>query len=616
MRTLTDFRPDLGSFFDISPELLCVSTMDGLFLRVNRTWAVTFGYPPEAMAGHDFRDFVHPDDIAKGQNALRQLAETGELLGFVDRYRCQDGSYRHLEWFARTDGTMIFASARDITERITTEQALANSRELLHLTLLSVGDGVIVTDPQGRISLINRTAEQLTGWTEAEATGHPLDEVFAISAPMLTGQTNAADLSEPFEAVTNAHAEIAVRNAPSIDIEYSLSPIFSGSGQFSGSILVFRDITQRSEQLSQIRYLSYHDALTGLYNRRFLEEEMRRLGTGRSLPVSVIMGDVNQLKLVNDAFGHDKGDELLTKAAQAIQRGCRAEDLVSRWGGDEFLIYLPGTDAAAAEQIIHRIEELCTHEHVNSIPLSIAFGTATQTTMSESIAETLRLAEDRMYRNKTINSGRSREDLVEDIASSLYARAPGERRHARRVSLLCRQMAQALGMDSARTQLLTTAGLMHDIGKVAVASDILDKAGTLTGEEWVRIRQHAEVGFRIVSTAHALAGIGSAILAHHERWDGTGYPSGIKWQAIPFEARILALADSYATMTSPQPYRGRMSHEQAVAEIRRNAGTQFDPELVETFLAKVAPDMPQARRSRAGRADAGPASPAAGTARR
>lgn len=582
-----------GDFFNISPELLAVVSFNGRFLQVNPAWQAVLGFAPAEMANRPLLDFLHPDDQARGRDMLQRLQSGSQVIGHIDRYRCKDRNYRCLEWFCHTDGAKIFAAARDVTDRIQAETAMDSSRELLRLTLLSVGDGVIVTDPEGRISLFNRTAERLTGWSVAEATGRPLESVFSIIDPhvaarpgMIAEPAGTADLAAR-SPVVNANGEIAVRGGLAVEVEYSLSQIIDDSGRFNGTILVFRDITQRNEQLSQIKYLSYHDPLTGLYNRRFLEEEMRRLGTGRNLPVSIIMGDVNRLKLVNDAFGHEKGDELICKAAQAIQKGCRVEDLVSRWGGDEFLIYLPKTDQEAAALIIERIAEMCASESVHSIPVSIAFGSATQTSAGESIGDIIRHAEDRMYNCKALNGERARDDIVNSIIATLYARIPGEERHAKRVSLLCRKMAQVLSLDEEESRLLMTAGLMHDIGKVAVSDEILDKPGELTDEEWDKIRQHTEVGCRIVSSAHEMIGVGSTILAHHERWDGKGYPRGIKWHEIPFAARIVALADSYVAMTSSQPYRDRMTRDQAIAEIRRNAGTQFDPELAETFIEKV-----------------------------
>jgi diguanylate cyclase (GGDEF)-like protein/PAS domain S-box-containing protein/putative nucleotidyltransferase with HDIG domain len=350
---------------------------------------------------------------------------------------------------------------------------------------------------------------------------------------------------------------------------------------------IARDITLRKLYEEKIEFLSYHDVMTGLFNRRFLEEEIKRVNTARNLPISIIMGDVNQLKLVNDAFGHEKGDELIKKAANAIMKGCRSEDLVARWGGDEFLICLPRTDTSEAVTIVNRILDLCADEEVNAIPVSISFGIGTKASMDEEIMETLRMAEEAMYIRKALDRKSVRGDVLNAVTSVFYHREPAEEKHANDVSALCRKMAKVLGLDPEEVNKLALGGLMHDIGKIAISTQILEKPEALSEAEWVEMRQHPEVGQRVISSVQDMVEVGNAILSHHERWNGNGYPNGIKWEEIPLFSRIIALADSYSTMTSVKTYRPKLSRDEAIAEIRRNEGSQFDPELAEIFIQKV-----------------------------
>ncbi|MHB8125219.1 MAG: HD domain-containing phosphohydrolase [Desulfitobacteriaceae bacterium] len=349
----------------------------------------------------------------------------------------------------------------------------------------------------------------------------------------------------------------------------------------------FHDITNRKKAEEEILYLSYHDKLTGLYNRRFYEEEIKRLDTERNLPISIIIGDVNGLKLVNDAFGHDKGDELLQKAAAAIQSACRTDDIVARWGGDEFVILLPKTESEEVEEIINRIKKHYSNLSVNALSVSISFGSDTKRKADEEILKVLKSAEDYMYKHKIIENEGMRGNSINTIINTLHEKNRREEQHSKRVSEVCQKIGRAIGLSEIEVSKLKVVGLLHDIGKIAIEEGILNKPGKLTEQEWKKIKQHPDIGYRILSTSYDMLELADCILAHHERWDGTGYPKGLKGEAITRIARIIALADSYDAMTSERPYRNAMTEEEVIIEIRKNAGTQFDPEIARIFVEKV-----------------------------
>ncbi|MGI6631005.1 MAG: HD domain-containing phosphohydrolase [Bacillota bacterium] len=337
----------------------------------------------------------------------------------------------------------------------------------------------------------------------------------------------------------------------------------------------------------EIKYLSYHDKLTGLKNRRFFEEEITRMDTERNLPISIIMGDVNGLKLINDAFGHSKGDELLQKAAAVMKRTCRKDDLVARWGGDEFVIFLPRTEQEEAEQIVNRIKQLNFGEHINSLKISVSFGWATKKHVDEDLFKVLQYAEDHMYKNKIVEDQSNRDKSIKTIINTLHEKNPREEQHSKRSSEICRKIGKALGLSESEISKLEAVALLHDIGKIAINEGILNKPGKLKEQEWDEIRKHPEIGYRILNTSYEFSELADCILAHHERWDGRGYPQGLKGENIPLISRIIAIADSYDAMTSDRPYRKALSIERAVLEIIKNSGTQFDPEIAKLFIEKV-----------------------------
>lgn len=351
--------------------------------------------------------------------------------------------------------------------------------------------------------------------------------------------------------------------------------------QRTASLMEANDRLKR--EIEENRIITYHDSLTGLYNRRFFEEELKRLDVPRNLPLSIIMGDVNGLKLVNDAFGHEKGDELLRKAAAAILSACRKDDIVARWGGDEFVILLPKTSSVDAEDIVNRMRASHADEHVNAVRVSLSYGWETKTSPDEGIPHLLKRAEDYMYKHKIIENEGLRSNAITTIIRTLHEKNPREEQHSKRVSDICRQLALEIGLSPMEVSRFKLVGLLHDIGKIGIDERILNKPSQLSEQEIREIRRHPDIGYRILSTSAEMQELADCILAHHERWDGRGYPKGLCGEQIPLVSRIISLADSFDAMTSERPYRSAMTVEAAVDEIRRCAGTQFDPRLAMRF---------------------------------
>ena len=419
----------------------------------------------------------------------------------------------------------------EMSERRHIEKQVFDEKERFKATLVSAGNGVISTDQQGQVEFLNKVAEQLTGWTHEEAYGKTFNEVFNTINEFAREKgenlvQTILDSGEQF--VQDNHKILISKDGTERPIEENAAPIQDEEGKINGVVLVFRDYTEAKERQNNIEYLSYRDQLTGLYNRRFYEEELKRLNTERNLPISIIMGDVNGLKLVNDAFGHEQGDEFLLKSAAAIRRACRTEDIVARWGGDEFVILLPKTKTEEAGIIVKRIKELYSNEHVNGVRVSIAFGWETKTKPDEDILKVLNNAEDHMYKHKIIENEGRKERTIKAIIHTLHEKNPREEKHSQRVSEICQHIGQAIGFSEIELGKLKDVGLFHDIGKIAIRAKILNKPGKLTGQERAEIERHPDIGFRILNPSHEMSQVADCIVAHHERWDGKGYPKGLK----------------------------------------------------------------------------------------
>ena len=299
------------------------------------------------------------------------------------------------------------------------------------------------------------------------------------------------------------------------------------------------------------------------------------------------MGDVNGLKLINDSFGHAMGDELLRKVAEVIKNECRADDIIARLGGDEFVIILHETDAFETEQIIKRIKELSLKEKVGNIDISISFGYATKSNEEENIQEIFKYAEDLMYRHKRSESSGIRSRTIDLVMNTLYKKSSKEQLHSIKVSEICEAIANKMNFSENDVYQIKIAGLMHDIGKIEIDEKILNKPEKLSKDEWEKMQRHPELGYRILSSVNEFSVIADDVFEHHERWDGKGYPRGLKGEESSLHARIITVADAYDAMTSDRTYKKALSEEEAINEIRRCSGTQFDPEVTRIFVEKV-----------------------------
>ena len=348
-----------------------------------------------------------------------------------------------------------------------------------------------------------------------------------------------------------------------------------------------RNITEQRKHQEEAEYLSFHDPLTGLYNRRFFEEELSRLDTGRNLPLTSVMIDVNGLKLANDAFGHDAGDKILIRIANAIKGECRSDDIIARTGGDEFVLLLPNTDPKAAETLVKRIRNKIENDTSGTMPLSAAIGWETKHKIDESMIELMKKAEDNMYRCKLTENANLRNNTLGIIIRALFDKNDREERHAESVGVLSAALAKAVGLSETTVSDMEIIGRVHDIGKISIDDRILEKPDRLDPDEWREIKRHAEIGYRILSAVSEYAPIANLVLQHHERWDGEGYPGNLKEHEISDEARIIAIVDAYDAMTTDKPYQPAMTKEEAIRELRNNAGSQFDPAYVEVFINNV-----------------------------
>ena len=465
----------------------------------------------------------------------------------------------------------------DITDQI-------KERELFKSTLLSITEGIITTDLNGKIIIINESAERITQWEEEEILNSNMFEVFGICD---TKSESILNIIHNGESIKDKSCMLKSKTGIDIPIINNISPVKNGIGEIFGMVISFKDITEKIIKDKELDYITYHDSLTGVYNRSFFKEEIKNIDVEENLPISVIMGDVNGLKLTNDAFGHLMGDKLLESAANIMKRVCRENDIVVRWGGDEFIILLPKTKEDTAEQISERIKEECIKENLDMINVSISLGYDTKNTKEDDIMKSVTNAEEMMYKIKMLESKSIKSRTLKIIINTLYEKSKRDDFHSKNVSKICKLIGESMNMSKDKISELEILGDIHDIGNIGVSQSILNQVGKLSEEEWQEVKKHPQIGYHIVSSSSDISFLGESVLVHHEWYDGSGYPKGLKGEEIPLMARILSIADAYDAMTSYRPYRKTLTKEETIQELIKYSGTQFDPKLVEIFISKV-----------------------------
>ncbi len=587
----------LNTLMENSTDSIYFKNAESRFIYVNRAKSIKYNIDdPTEMIGKSDYDYLPEELAAETFREEKEIMQTGQpIIGKIEKKTGLDGvvSYRSASKYPlyNNKGEIIgtWGITRDVTEIQMTREKLseANAR---HLTMIeNISDIIEITDIYGVTKYISPNIQHDFGWSSEELLGksgfgriHPDDNasVQRIYKELLKfpGDVRSAEFRIRCKDGTYKYIEINGRNL--ID-----DPLINGF------LLNFHDISDRKKREEEIRFLSYHDSLTKLYNRSFFEEEKKRLDTDRQLPLSIIMGDVNGLKLTNDTYGHTEGDKLLIEISSILKQCCRKEEIIARIGGDEFCIIMPQTDSVTAQGVCSRIYQTCEKHKLkiggNTFYPSISLGHSTKDNINQSIDQVIKDAEDYMYSKKLLVHNSTHSSIMDSIQATMRETSFETEEHSSRMIKLSVELGSVLGLSDEQLLELDLLSRLHDIGKICIDERILNKPGKLTEAEWAKVKQHPEVGYKIAQASAELVRISKLILCHHERWDGTGYPQGLSGAKIPLLSRIIAIIDAYDAMTQDRPYRKAMSRESAINEIIDNADKQFDPYISRIFVEQV-----------------------------
>ena len=550
-----------------------------------------FGLDPKKdTASFDiWRNLLHPDDRQIADEEINKSIEEHKPLQNEYRIILPSGEIRWINALGNTTynrhGKAIRMSGIciNITDLKKTDKVLKESEEIFRCFMEHSPIYVFFKDENMRSLRLSKNYEAMLGKPIPELLNKNMNELFPseLAKNMVAADTR---IMREGKAII-VEEELDGRSYSTIKF-----PIFiEGKPHYLAGYTI--DITDRKKseeeqknKEKEILHLSYHDKLTEIYNRRFLEEEMKRLDTNRQLPLSIIMGDLNSLKLTNDTFGHNTGDKILKEAAGLLKRICRSDDILARWGGDEFVILLPKTSKTDAEEIVERIKKECSKLIIKNIPLGLSIGIATKTEENQEIDRFILEAESNMYKNKLVEKESSASSIILALQQALFEKSNETLEHALRIKDNAIKLGRSVKLYSNQIDELSLLASLHDIGKVAIPEAILLKKDNLTEKEWEIIKRHPEIGFNIAQSSPQIVHIAKLILACHENWDGSGYPKGLKKDEIPIVSRIVFICDAYDVMISERTYKKPINKKEATKELKRCAGTQFDPVLVKKFI--------------------------------
>ena len=433
---------------DNAPIGTATISLDGSILSANQALSEMLGYSPQELLSRKLTEIEVPKETVSDDELLLEQLMNNRIQKYriSKEYVRKDGSIietvqsMSMLRDANDNPVHLIAQIEDVTERNRTRRALDAERELLATTLESIQEGVVSVDAHRTILLVNDAAKDLLDTDKEELVGKRLDRILSALDEKTQELCKTTFDSVLLENSTE-HFLVEIKaslkeDKPARIIEGCAAPTHDKYGSAVGAVVVFRDITEQVRAEEQIRYLSFHDKLTGLYNRAYFEGELHKVDTDNRLPISLIMGDVNGLKLVNDAFGHEKGDELLKAIAEIIQSSCREKDVAARWGGDEFAIILPQTPGQIAEQICTEIRDACRNAGEGPIQPSIALGCMTKEKPGQDIRQILRDAEDKMYNKKLVESRSARSSIISSLRRTLAERTYNTEEHSVRLQNL------------------------------------------------------------------------------------------------------------------------------------------------------------------------------------
>ncbi|MEC9484878.1 MAG: HD domain-containing phosphohydrolase [Candidatus Izemoplasma sp.] len=464
-------------------------------------------------------------------------------------------------------------------ERVKAHQMIEFSEKRYRSLINNSDVGIIQFNTDGIIELTNEAFASMLHTTKKDLIGLnmmtlPNQDVVKALKECLNG--NNSLFEGMYQSVLSFHI---------FPVRTRFSPIIQ-DGAITGGIGIIENLTKEYEHQEQLKNLRLTDSLTKLRNRLAFDQLLNSFTIkDNHLPLTIITCDINMFRIINTSFGYDVGNQVLITIANYLKDYIENENpYVFRIEGDQFVLLLSNTDHNDAEKISLELKRGINNFESFDFSINTSFGYYTIDSSDESLTKGFNKAEKDLQTKKIYDDSSISKKTIDVIMTTLFAKSKRERDHSERVSQLSRRIAKDYKNSPSFVNRVTLAAKLHDIGKINISNDVLDKTEKLSNDEYKHIKNHPESGYRILSAVPEYAQIANIVLAHHERPDGKGYPQGLSHNDIPLEARIIAVADAFDAMVNDRPYRSKLTTLEALEELKSNQGTQFDKDIVEAFI--------------------------------
>ncbi len=568
---------------------------EGRYTYINSMSKDVYGYEPEEMIGHYFYHFYPDEYRLQYKEEILDLMRRHEIVSnYISPYLTKSKEKLWLISFSapnyNEDGVFIGyrGSDMDNTEKYNIQLALMQNEEKFRFITENISDVIWILNLDNyKFTYISPAIKQLRGFSVEEAMSQHVSESMTAESWERVQEEIEQTFGEYILDPKHAKSHVLTiqqfhKNGSKIWVEVSVRYRLNEFNQIE-IIGISRDITERKKVEDEILYLSFHDQLTGLYNRRFYEVELNRLNTKRNLPISFITADINGLKMTNDIFGHSFGDELIKLAAKVLKEGCREDDIIVRSGGDEFLILLPKTSIQDCKMIASRIYAKINQVKDNKLLLSMSLGYATKERIEQEILDVVNQSDKRMYQRKLIESETYKRQLLGKIMDRLYKLDTDLRRHLKSLVHLVNEFGKHLELDDDKVKQLKIASMYHDIGKIGIDENDIKLYQTNRIKYEYLLKRQPELSYQILRYISEYSEVANIVLSYHENYDGSGYPRGLSKNEISKESMIIHIINDYDKLR----YNLGLNQTQAIEQLYAKKGNELEPNLVDKFCEMI-----------------------------